>query len=58
MVDLNQIYNYVIEFLYKWLNRRSGRKSMTWLQLKRVIAFRSLAKPVCKARDRSRRVWL
>ena len=58
MGDLNQVYEHVIEFLYKWLNRRSGGKSMTWLQLKRVIAFRSLAKPVCKGRDISRRVWL
>ena len=58
MGDLNQIYNHVVELLYKWLNRRSGRKSMTWVQLKRVIAYRSLAKPVCKARNTSRRVWL
>lgn len=59
MGDLSQVYNHVIELLYKWLNRRSGRKSLTWVELKRVMFYRSLAKPVCKARDiNNRRVWL
>jgi RNA-directed DNA polymerase len=55
--DLYRVYYHVVGLLYKWLNRRSGRKSMTWEQLKRVIAFRSLAKPVCKAIKRLRMVW-
>ncbi len=58
MGDLQQVYHHVIDLLYKWLSRRSGRKSVTWVQLKRVIAFRSLAKPVCKARDTRRKAWL
>ncbi len=55
--SLYQIYTHVVDLLYKWLNRRSGRKSLTWAQLKRVIAYRSLAKPVCVARNANRRVW-
>ncbi len=55
--DLYQVYSHVVEMLYKWLNRRSGRKSLSWAQLKRVIAYRSLAKPVCIAGNINRRVW-
>ena len=55
--DLYQVYSHVVSLLYKWLNRRSGRKSLTWAQLKRVIAYRSLVKPVCTARNVNRRVW-
>jgi group II intron reverse transcriptase/maturase len=54
---LYQIYSHVVGMLYKWLNRRSGRKSLTWAQLKRVIAYRSLTRPVCTARSINRRVW-
>ena len=56
--DLYRVYFDAVGMLYKWLNRRSGRKSMTWAKLKRMIAFRALAKPVCKAIVRSNRVWL
>ena len=56
--DLYTVYFHVVGQLYKWLNRRSGRKSVTWEKLKRLIAYRSLAKPVCKAIVRSKRVWL
>ncbi len=50
------IYDHAVEMLYKWLNRRSGRKSMTWEKLKRVIAYRALAKPWCTARKITKRV--
>jgi len=50
------IYDHAVEMLYKWLNRRSGRKSMTWDKLKRVIAYRALAKPWCTARKITKRV--
>ena len=56
--DLYRVYFHAVGMLYKWLNRRSGRKSMTWAKLKRMIAFHALAKPVCKAIVRSNRVWL
>lgn len=56
--DVYTVYHHVVGKLYKWLNRRSGRKSMTWERLKRVIAYRNLAKPVVKAIVRASRVWL
>ncbi|MGK0398223.1 MAG: RNA-directed DNA polymerase [Gammaproteobacteria bacterium] len=55
--DLYQVYSHVVELLFKWLNRRSGRKSLTWAQWKRLIAYRSLIKPVCKALNIKQRVW-
>jgi group II intron reverse transcriptase/maturase len=35
----------VVGLLYKWLNRRSQRKSYTWERLQRLLDFRGLAKP-------------
>ncbi len=54
--SLYDVYSHVVELLYKWLNRRSGRKSLTWVQLKRVIEYRQLAFPVCKAIKRTKAV--
>jgi RNA-directed DNA polymerase len=51
MSSLYRVYSHAVGLLYKWLNRRSGRKSMTWENLKRLIAYRSLALPVVKVRD-------
>jgi len=56
--DLYTVYFHVVGLLYKWLNRRSGRRSVNWGRLKRLLAYRSLAKPVCKAIVRSQRIWL
>jgi len=56
--DVWKVYHHAVGLLYKWLNRRSGRKSMTWARLKRVIEYRNLAKPVCKAIERSKKVWI
>jgi group II intron reverse transcriptase/maturase len=56
--DVYAVYFHAVGMLYKWLNRRSGRKSMTWEKLKRVMAYRHLAKPVCRAIVRTKRVWL
>lgn len=55
--DLFAVYFHVVGKLYKWLNRRSGRRSMTWAALKRLLVFRSVPKPVCRVIKRSRRVW-
>jgi RNA-directed DNA polymerase len=54
---LFSVYFHAVGKLYKWLNRRSGRKSMTWARLKRVIAYRDLVKPICKASSKRMRVW-
>lgn len=56
--SLYSVYDHVVEMPYKWLNRRSGRKSMTWANLKRLIKYRSLAFPKCKQRVLSKRVWM
>jgi len=55
--SITMVYDHVVELLYKWLNRRSGRKSMTWEQLKRLIAYRGLAKPWCTPRKATRVKW-
>jgi RNA-directed DNA polymerase len=55
--DLFRVYFHAVGKLYKWLNRRSGRKSMTWARLKRVIAYRNLVKPICKASPKRIKVW-
>lgn len=56
--SLYTIYDHVVKLLYKWLNRRSGRKSMTWAKLKKLIDYRSLAFPQCKQRKTGKRVWM
>ena len=50
-------YFHAVGKLYKWLKRRSGRKSMTWARLKRVIAYSDLVKPICKASSKRMKVW-
>jgi RNA-directed DNA polymerase len=54
---LFMVKNYVVELLYKWLNRRSGRKSCTWARLNYIISFKPLPVPVCCARPAKARVW-
>jgi len=36
-VSVGQIYGHVLKSLYKWLNRRSQRRSYTWQGLKRML---------------------
>jgi group II intron reverse transcriptase/maturase len=55
--DLWKVYSHVVGLLYKWLNRRSGRKSLTWDGLKRLLGFRPLPLPVCKVAGNRGRVW-
>jgi RNA-directed DNA polymerase len=48
-------YKEVVKLLYKWLNRRSQRRSLTWSRLNRVLerfAFPRPAQPVRKAVNR------
>ena len=37
--SLSHLYNYVLHNLYKWLNRRSGRKSYNWSNFKKMIEY-------------------
>ena len=38
-------YREVVKLLYKWLNRRSQRRSLTWEGLKRVLAMYAFPRP-------------
>jgi RNA-directed DNA polymerase len=57
LASLYRVYNDVMNLLYKWLNRRSGRKSCTWERLKYIISYNPLPVPVCSARPAKARVW-
>jgi group II intron reverse transcriptase/maturase len=35
--SLHQLYDHVLHSLFKWLNRRSGRRSYNWLGLKQML---------------------
>jgi len=37
--SLASLYDYVLHNLYKWLNRRSGRKSYNWRNFKKMIEY-------------------
>ncbi|MEI8703893.1 group II intron reverse transcriptase/maturase [Pseudoalteromonas sp. B62] len=37
--SLSTIYDYVLHSLYKWLNRRSGRRSYNWSNFKKMIGY-------------------
>ena len=46
--NLSSLWTYhqaVVELLYKWLNRRSQRRSLTWDQLKRLLKAVSFPNP-------------
>ena len=37
--SLFNLYNYVLHSLYKWLNRRSGRRSYNWNNFKKMLEY-------------------
>ena len=41
---LHIVYSHVIELLYKWLSRRSQKKSFTWDRLKNLLSMIQLSK--------------
>ena len=43
--SLWEFYDEVMNMLFKWLNRRSQRRSYTWEAFKRLLSFITLAKP-------------
>jgi group II intron reverse transcriptase/maturase len=51
-------FGHVMILLYKWLNRRSQRKSYTWTQLNRLIKQVGLPRPRCMERKRRCQVAL
>lgn len=51
-------YSCVVKALYKWLNRRSQRKSFTWDRLKSLVSMIQLKYPVVKYQPvGQQRVW-
>ena len=57
LAGLYAVKQHVMELLYKWLNRRSGRRSFTWERLKHYLSFNPLPIPVCCAKAASSKVW-
>ncbi len=43
--SLNYVHNYVLHSLYKWLNRRSGRKSYNWSNFKKMLEYFQIETP-------------
>ncbi len=43
--SLSQYYNTVLRLVFKWLNRRSQKKSMTWKKFLEYLAWNPLPKP-------------
>ena len=43
--SLDYVHNYVLHILYKWLNRRSGRKSYNWSNFKKMLEYFQIEKP-------------
>ena len=43
--QLKNFYHHVVRLAFKWINRRSQRKSYNWDQFKRFIQFNPLPKP-------------
>jgi len=44
-VSLAQVYDHVLHSLFKWLNRRSGKRSCNWCQLKQKLAAYAIIAP-------------
>jgi len=38
-LSVSRVYSHVLHSLYKWLNRRSQRKSFTWRGMKEMLAY-------------------
>lgn len=57
MESLNKFWREVVRALYKWLNRRSQRKSYTWSQLYELLKRHHVVGPHIVT-DRQGRIWL
>lgn len=43
--SLDKLYNYVLHSLYKWLNRRSGRRSYNWSNFMKMLMYFQIEQP-------------
>jgi RNA-directed DNA polymerase len=48
-------YKEVVKLLYKWLNRRSQRRSLTWPKLKRLLERFAFPRPMQQTRQTENR---
>ena len=49
--SLSRLYNYVLHSLYKWLNRRSGRRSYNWSSFKKMLEYFQIESPKVSSRN-------
>lgn len=49
--SLSHLYSHVLHTLYKWLNRRSGRRSYNWSNLKKMLKYFQIEEPRVSKRD-------
>lgn len=49
--SLSHLYNHVLHTLYKWLNRRSGRKSYNWRSFKEMLRYFKIEAPKVSKRN-------
>lgn len=54
--SLWEFYDEVMKMLFKWLNRRSQRRSYTWEAFKRLLSYIKLARPRITETKRLHRV--
>jgi len=57
LAGLYAVKRYVVKLLYRWLNRRSGRRSYTWERLKCTLTFLALPIPKCRVKPALNKVW-
>lgn len=57
MTSLQKYWREVVRALYKWLNRRSQKKSLTWERLYRMLKKHGVPEPQI-IDDRQMRLWL
>jgi len=43
--SMSYVYDYVLHSLYKWLNRRSGRRSYNWSNFKKMLGYFNIVQP-------------
>lgn len=43
--SLNEFFNISMKILYKWLNRRSQRRSMNWDKFKEILGWYGICRP-------------
>jgi RNA-directed DNA polymerase len=55
---LNQFYREAVQTLFKWLNRRSQRESITWAGFRKLLEYYRVERPHIVGRPRMRRAAL